>query len=61
MECLSRDWSNGAYGGPKKQESIEVDEPENIFDFDQSNMKYIRTKMVYEIATKRFLNEQWNS
>ncbi|CAH7670864.1 hypothetical protein BY996DRAFT_4586206 [Phakopsora pachyrhizi] len=44
MDCLSRDWGDGN---------------DTIFDFDQSNMGYIRTKMVYEIATKEFLDEEW--
>lgn len=43
MDCLSRDWGGG----------------DTVFDFSQENMPYMRTKMIYEVATCKFLEEEW--
>ncbi|PLW06559.1 hypothetical protein PCASD_24726 [Puccinia coronata f. sp. avenae] len=71
MDCLSRDWRTSSGDGPDapgNQLAVKNKTPGNKhtpadrdtwFDFGQENMEYIRSKMVYEIATKEFLNEQW--
>ncbi|KAG0140092.1 hypothetical protein CROQUDRAFT_383682 [Cronartium quercuum f. sp. fusiforme G11] len=44
MDCLSRDWGGG----------------DTVFDFSQQNLPYIRNKVVYEISTRKFLEEEWS-
>ncbi|KAA1119868.1 Smt3-specific protease [Puccinia graminis f. sp. tritici] len=68
MDCLSRDWTNSSSTTTTSNNiNNESDlnsrppakERETQFDFCQENMEYIRSKMVYEIASKEFLTEEW--
>ena len=64
MDCLSRDWSTTQKTTRPPNQSAITDLPpskerETLFDFGQENMEYIRSKMIYEIASKRFLDEEW--
>jgi len=54
MDCLSRDW--GAHHQPSHSATAH---PPTRFDFSQEHMEYIRSKMIYEIATTHFLPEPW--
>ncbi|KAI9630777.1 hypothetical protein KEM48_013676 [Puccinia striiformis f. sp. tritici PST-130] len=62
MDCISRDWTSSSSSNNNNNFSnkpLPIDKRESVFDFGQENMEYIRTKMIYEIATKEFLNEEW--